>query len=263
MNEIENTTEAAKNTSELANNVYSDLRPIIQPVAKCIGNVLEFASCVTLPLQYWTGMAKANYAKRLEEYTKKIENVSEQDKCEVHPEIGVPIMQALPYTTNDDIAEMFTNLLASASVSSMAGSAHPAFVEYIKRMAPDEAKIVQYLQRIDVIPYVTYRVNWKEPKNGFITPVEREIAIEKKVQMVFPQNAKLYISNLISIGILEDAGSVFLIDDKIYDEVIEYKHLKDVVSRYENRDDVNSIQLQKGYYFVTDIGENFIKACCR
>jgi hypothetical protein len=65
MNELENTTEAAKNTSELANNVYSDLRPIIQPVAKCIGNVLEFASCVTLPLQYWTGVAKANYAKGL------------------------------------------------------------------------------------------------------------------------------------------------------------------------------------------------------
>jgi hypothetical protein len=35
--EIKNTTEMAKNTSESVNNFYSDIRPIVQPVAKCIG----------------------------------------------------------------------------------------------------------------------------------------------------------------------------------------------------------------------------------
>ena len=55
MEEIKNTTEAAKNASELAKNAYNDFRPIIQPVAKCIGNILEFASCTTVP-QTWLGM---------------------------------------------------------------------------------------------------------------------------------------------------------------------------------------------------------------
>ena len=35
--EIRNMTEAAKNGWELANYFYSDMRPIVQPVAKCIG----------------------------------------------------------------------------------------------------------------------------------------------------------------------------------------------------------------------------------
>lgn len=260
MEEIKNTTEAAKNLSSLADKFYSDIRPIIQPVAKCIGSVLEYAG---LPILYHTEKAIINFHHRMDEYRKKVEAVKEEDKCEVHPEIGVPIMQALPYTTNDDIANMFTNLLASASASSMAGCAHPAFVEYIKRMSPDEARILQYLKKIDVIPHVTYRVNWKEPQKGFITPIENETAIEKKVDMIYPQNAKLCISNLMSLGIIEDSGTLFLINNQIYEEVIEYKKLKDVVSRYEKMENVNSVTLDKGYYYVTEIGKMFIKACCR
>ena len=263
MNEIENTTEAVKNTSELANNVYSDLRPIIQPVAKCIGNVLEFASCVTLPLQYWTGVAKANYAKRLEEYSKKLENVSEQDRCEVHPEIGVPIMQALPYTTNDDIAEMFTNLLASASISSMAGSAHPAFVEYIKQMSPDEAKIVQYLKNQNYIPYITMRANFEPPRQGFVTPVEKMVSIDRELTLVYPDNIKIDISNLLSLGVLADASTLHLADDSLYQKIINLKGLDALKARYENMREIKNVTYTKGYYEKTEIGKLFIKACCR
>lgn len=86
-----------------------------------------------------------------------MEGVQDEERCEVHPEIGVPIMQTLHYTTNDYIAEMLTNLLSSASIISMAGNAHPAFVEIIKQMSPDEAKIVQYLKKCSEIPYVSLR----------------------------------------------------------------------------------------------------------
>lgn len=150
MEEIKNTTEVAKNTSELANNFYADLRPIVQPIAKCIGAVLDLA---VSPVLYYSQKAQINYKHSLEQYKKKMDAVKDEDRCEVHPEIGVPIMQVLHYTTNDDIAEMFTNLLASASITSMTGSAHPAFVEIIKQMSPDEAKIVQYLKGKDFIPY--------------------------------------------------------------------------------------------------------------
>lgn len=41
--EIRNSTEVVKNTSELANNFNSGIRPIVQPVTKCIGAVLDLA----------------------------------------------------------------------------------------------------------------------------------------------------------------------------------------------------------------------------
>lgn len=256
--EIINTTEAAKNTSELANNFYSDMRPIVQPVAKCVGALLELA---VNPVVFFSEKARINFKHRLEQYQKKMESVKEEDKCEVHPEIGVPIMQVLHYTTNNDIAEMFTNLLASASISHMAGNAHPAFVEIIKQMSPDEAKIVQYLQKNHIIGYVTLKANQKD-EVGFVNPVLKDVGVAGLVPLMYKQNAKVYISNLLSLGIIADAGDIFLDDEELYNQIIEYNHLKDVKEMHENMEEYSSVDIEKGYYYVTEIGMLFINACC-
>lgn len=258
--EIKNTTEVAKNASELVTNFYSDIRPIVQPVAKCIGAVLDLA---VSPVLYYSQKAQANLKHRLDQYQKKLENVKEEDRCEVHPEIGVPIMQVLHYTTNDDIAEMFTNLLASASITSMAGSAHPAFVEIIKQMSPDEAKIVQYLKNGEEIPYISLRVNSSEPIEGFDLVVVKAVAINADVEMMYPENVQIYISNLLSLGIIADSGDLQLADGSYYDKVIKYHHLDEMRAKYETSHGADNVDYDKGYYHVTEIGKLFIDACCR
>lgn len=258
--EILNTTEVAKHTSELANNFYADLRPIVQPVTKCIGAVLDLA---VLPVLYYSQKAQINYKHRLEQYKKKMDAVKDEDRCEVHPEIGVPIMQVLHYTTNDDIAEMFTNLLVSASITSMAGSAHPAFVEIIKQMSPDEAKIVQYLKNGEEIPYISLRVNSSEPIEGFELAVVKAVAINEDVEMMYPQNVQIYISNLLSLGIIADSGDLQLAESSYYDKVIKYHHLDEMKSKYESSHGADNVDYDKGYYHVTEIGKLFIDACCK
>lgn len=255
---INNTAETAKNSSELANNFYSDMRPIVQPVAKCIGALIELA---VNPILLYSEKARIIFKHRLEQYQKKMEDVKEEDKCEVHPEIGVPIMQVLHYTTNDDIAEMFTNLLASASISQTAGNAHPAFVEMIKQMSPDEAKIVQFLQKNQTIGYVSLIANHKNEK-GFVTPVLKDVGIAGLVSLMYKQNAKVYISNLISLGIIDDAGDVFIDDEEMYNQIIEYNNLNEVKGMHESMEDYSSVDIEKGYYYVTEIGRLFINACC-
>lgn len=256
--EIKNTIEVAKNTTELTNKIYSDIRPIVQPVAKCIGAILDIAS---LPLIYYSEKAQINFKHRLEQYEKKMENVKEEERCEVHPEIGVPIMQVLHYTTNDKIAELFTNLLASASVIDLAGNAHPAFVEIIKQLSPDEALIIQYLKKEKQIGYITLKAN-KKGESGFITPVEKDTAIADLVPLMYKQNAKVYLSNLLSLGIIADVDNAYIDDDKMYSHIIEYNNLKDVINKYESMDEYDSVDVEKCYYYVTDIGRLFIKACC-
>ena len=258
--EIKNTTEVAKNASELANNFYADLRPIVQPVTKCIGAVLDLA---VSPVLYYSEKAQINFKHRLEQYKKKLEDVKEEDRCEVHPEIGVPIMQVLHYTTNDEIAELFTNLLASASVIGMAGSAHPAFVEFIKHMSPDEAKIVQFMKGKDYIPYLTLRTHLEEPNKGFLTPIENAVSIGAEVELIYPHNINVYLSNLLSMGIIQNAVSMHLMDDSLYERIKEYNHLEEVETRYEHQNGIKSVDYRKGYYFVSDIGKLFITACCR
>ena len=196
MEELQNSTEIARNASELANNFYSDIRPIVQPVSKCIGAVLDF---ISTPVCFLSEKSKINFEKRLEEYKAKMAEVRDENKCEVHPEIGVPIMQVLHYTTNDEIADMFTNLLTTASVDTTAGNAYPAFIEYIKQMSPDEARIVNYLNHEEFIPHVSLRVHYKDSKEGFISPIENSVSIAAEVNLIYPQNVGVYISNLVSM----------------------------------------------------------------
>lgn len=259
MEELQNSTEIARNASELANNFYSDIRPIVQPVSKCIGAVLDF---ISTPVCFLSEKSKINFEKRLEEYKAKMAEVRDENKCEVHPEIGVPIMQVLHYTTNDEIADMFTNLLTTASVDTTAGNAHPAFIEYIKQMSPDEARIVKYLKNKSSIPHLTIRVYFKEEDKGFITPLENAVSLCDDVAMIYPQNVGVYLSNLLSLGIIEDSGTMHLVDNSLYDKIIEYNHLDEAKKRYEQIPDFKRTEDQKGYYSVTKIGRLFIKACC-
>lgn len=260
MKDFQDTVEMAKNTSELATNFYSDIRPVVQPVAKCIGAVLELA---VSPIVFYSEKAQINLKHRLEQYQKKMENVQEEDRSEVHPEIGVPIMQVLHYTTNDDIADMFTNLLVSASTTSMAGSAHPAFVEFIKHMSPDEARIVQYLKDNDCIPYITLKAFLAKPQKGFVTPYENEVSLCADVNMMYPHNIHVYLSNLLSLGIIVDANTLHLMDDSIYEKIIRVNQLEQKKVDYEQMQVIERAEYKKGYYFVSEIGNLFIKACCR
>lgn len=259
MDEIKYTTETAKNASELATNFYSDIRPVVQPVTKCIGALLELA---VTPVLFFSEKAQINLKLRLEQYQEKMESVKEEDRCEVHPEIGVPIMQVLHYITNDEIAEMFTNLLASASITSMAGSAHPAFVEFIKHMSPDEAKIVRYLDEKDFVPYITLKAHFAKPRKGFITPIENSVSLCNDIDLIYPQNIQIYLSNLLSLGIIVDANSLHLMDDGLYDKVIKTNQLEEKKAEYEQIQDFERVEFQKGYYFVSEIGKLFISACC-
>lgn len=133
--------------------------------------------------------------------------------------------------------------------------------EIIKQLSPDEALIVQFLKKEQQIGYITLKAN-KKGESGFITPVEKDTAIADLVPLMYKQNAKVYLSNLLSLGIIADANDEYIDNDKMYAHIIEYNNLKDVIAMYESMEEYGSVDVEKCYYYVTDIGRLFIKACC-
>ena len=131
---------------------------------------------------------------------KKLEEISEEKRCEVHPQIGTPIVEKLTYTTNDEIADLFTTLLVNASNIDMVNTAHPSFVNMIERLSPDEARIIKYLKGRKDIQYCDFRAKAKEG-NGFTTMGEHLTLVPFEVKLDFPQNVNAYLSNLVSMGI--------------------------------------------------------------
>jgi hypothetical protein len=128
-----------------AKELYVDL---LRPAAKELGgNLLTIARLIThalVPIQGmvwgldrvrdWLGAA---LLKRL--------SSADPDDIETPPVyIAGQILLQLPFCAEQaQLRELYANLLASAMLKSRQGSVHPAFVQVIQQLSPDEALILQ------------------------------------------------------------------------------------------------------------------------
>jgi Abortive infection alpha len=78
----------------------------------------------------------------------KIEKIPPE--CRIEPRLIVagPVIDAMKYCGSEPhIRELFENLLVTSMDSRVASNSHPAFVEMVKQISPDEAKMIKYMAR--------------------------------------------------------------------------------------------------------------------
>ena len=242
--------------------VYQDLaQPSVQAVGTALGTVLEFSTSFLLPLKLCNEKVKLNFTQRLNEYKDKLEAIPEEKRCEVHPQIGTPIIEKLSYTTSDEIVNMFTTLLASASCIDTANSAHPAFVSMIERMSPDEAVILKYLKGKEDIQYCDIKA-YSNINSGFKILFEHVTMLKEDVGLLYPQNINAYLANFISLGILFDNKGLFRIDKTQYNRIRQKCNIEGLTSQLVPIHS-KSIETEESYYNVTPFGKQFIEACIK
>ena len=251
-----------KSTPNILGQVYADVaQPSVKAIGAALGTVLEFSTSILLPVKLLNEKFKLNFTKRLEEYKEKLEQIPEEKRCEVHPQIGTPIIDKLSYTTNDEIADLFTTLLANASNVDMVNTAHPSFANFIERLSPDEARIIRYLNGRDDIQYCHFKADMLNSP-GFKNIYEYLTLVPLEVSLDYPQNINVYFSNLVSLGFIVDMVSVYRVDDTIYNKIIkeyEFEQLKAVLVP----DKLKNLSVTKSYFKVTDFGKLFIKSCVK
>lgn len=142
--------------------IYDDL---LQPAAKELGAALgTLAKTVNLALApvsglIWSYETIKDFVSR--KVAKKLQNVNEHDIETPNPMVAGPALEALKYAGHEEILrEMYANLLANALDKNTKNDAHPSFVEIIKQISPNEAKLLLFLSNLESYPMVcTYHVN--------------------------------------------------------------------------------------------------------
>ena len=254
--------DLVKATPNILGQVYGDLaQPSVKAVGNALGTVFEFSTSFLLPVKLLNEKFKLNFEKRLNEYKEKLEQIPEEKQCEVHPQIGTPIIEKLSYTTNEEIADLFTTLLANASNVDMVNTAHPSFVNMIERMSPDEARLLKYLKGQEDIQYCVFQGNALDG-NGFFTLFDHVTILDEEVKFTFPQNINAYLANFVSLGILIDMNGQFRIDKSIYNRIRAKYGLKALEEQLTPRI-YKSISVKESYFKITDFGKLFINACVR
>ena len=251
-----------KGTPNILEQVYIDLaQPSVRAVGSALGDVFEFSTSFMLPVKLLNEKFKLNFAKRLDEYKEKLMQIPEGKRCAVHPQIGTPIIEKLSYTTNDEISDLFTTLLANASNADMVNTAHPSFANIIERLSPDEARIIIYLKERNDIQYCNFKGDSLSGK-GFQIIREYLTLVAKEIDLEYPQNVKAYFANLISLGIIVDMVDTFRVDDTIYNKIISEYDFEGLKALYVPNYFKN-MKVSKSYFKVTDFGKLFINACVK
>lgn len=252
--------EVVKGAPKVLEQVYEDLaQPSVKAVGKALGTVFEFSTSMLLPLKLLNEKFRLNFTKRLNEYKDKLNAIPEDQRCEVHPQIGTPIIERLSYTTTDEIASLFSTLLASASNKEKMNLAHPSFIGIIERLSSDEARIIQYLKGKKEIEYCEFRGKLVKGK-GYIPLVNRATLIDRDVDIDFRQNIEAYLANLVSLGILIEMSGTYKVETTITDQICEFHDLQKLRTTYVPSF-FSAIDVERSYLSVTDLGRMFINAC--
>jgi hypothetical protein len=248
----------------LLTQVYGDIAsPGVKKVGQALESVLD--TFVTMPLENLSKKKKLTMERNFENYKKKIENIKEEEIAEVPPELGVPLVQKLSYTSSEEIADLFTNLLASASSLETCSGAHPGFIRIIESLSVDEARILKSLS-VDPnahIPYIEFVGT--TPQNGQTELTTRLTGIERELDLLYPSLDHLYLDNLIALGLITVSTKVIAEQEKYIKLEDLYADLKDeaytMINEYEHLREINQIIIRKGHFKITEYAKSFLKAC--
>jgi hypothetical protein len=262
-NKVKETIEAVTGLVK-AVPIYQDA---LQPAAKQLGKSLETVGKVINVALAPVGALVWGYEKCQEFISTKVadrlKDVPPEDIITPKPSVAGPAIEALRYTGHEEsLSDMYANLLAAAMDKNTAEGAHPAFVEIIKQLTPDEAKLIAYFLEDLPFPLVTLRSQHSNFELGGYDVAVNVSLFGRNANLEFPHLTPTYIDNLTRLGLVSTPKDFHYIDKGLYKELEASSELESCKK--------NAI-VKEGYVFkvyqhglkVTNLGEQFGKVCVK
>lgn len=239
--------------------IYQDaVQPSAQQIGKSLETVTKTVNIALAPIKalVWGYEQIENFVtKRVAE---KLRNVPEENITTPQPQLAGPAVEALRYTGHDEnLRELFANLLATAMDSRTADNAHPGYVEIIKNITSDEALLLTIFLSREIYPKIDVKAKDKEANKGFTLMFTNFSHIQKIVSLRRPDLIPSYINNLSRLGILEIPDGVLMAAPGTYEPLendTELEHLKIVITETLKSD----VEFDRGIFRLTSFGKQFV-----
>ena len=241
--------------------VYQDA---IQPAAKEIGKGLEtVAKTIHIALAPVAGLVWG--FERIKDFVhtrvaEKLKDVPPERITSPSPSVAGPALEALRYAGHDpDLREMYANLLAASMDAATAQNAHPAFVEIIKQLSPDEAKLLRLFVRRRPLPVVD--VNAADlDDSGSVPILARFSLLGYDAACQHPQMAPNYLTNLCRLGLTEIPAFGSYTHKKVYEPLRNHPTVQSLKAHIEGSLK-KKMEIVERHLAITPLGQQFIQAC--
>ncbi len=258
----------AKATAEIVKAVpiYDDaVQPVAQEVGKALktmGGVINVALAPLSAMVYGYEIIGTKLKARLE---RKLTKTAPENIITPPLQVVGPLIEKYKYVhDNEDLSEMYVNLLASAMDKDSVQKAHPSFVSVISELSPDEAKLLKAISRAKALPKLDIKIRFIEPNGqdkGSIYIYKNFTLLGTEAGLLYPDLTPTYLSNLERLNLIscpvDELGSSYT-DESIYTALENSELIKKLREKYEVGE--KKIQFDKRTIQITDFGKLFIKA---
>lgn len=256
-------TKALVDQSEgVLQETYKD---IVSPSAKPIGIMLSLLPrTIRLGLSKWEKwVINGEESLRLtaQALKTKVEKIPEEKQCEPEAYIAVPAIQQISYCYDSkELRELYANLLASSMNTDKKNTVHPSFVDIIKQLTPDEAKILSQMPRTSVQSLPLIDIAIKAKTGGSHIHARNIISPYFYGLCEHPESMSSYIENLKRLQLIDIPSHQFFSDVSLYNGILEsdiVKTLQQITVLPESME----WKIDKKVFNVTDFGVGFIQSC--
>ena len=255
--------EIAKETiKEVAADVYEDVgRPVAKPTGELVGLVPRAIKAALSPLEKWILQKEYNVAETKKMLEEKLQNIPPELIESPEPHIAVPAMQYISYCMDcDELRDMYANLLANSMNKVVKNGVHPGFIEIIKQLCPDEAKILKYFLNHSIVPTVTLR--YEDEEGSGINFIKDFSVVGELANCERPYEICVYLNNLCRLGLVEYSNLASLTNKDLYKPLKEHPYIaKKATDSTAESFGFKKAKIVEGYVALTDYGEAFGNVC--
>lgn len=191
--------------------------------------------------------------------TEATSQIPPENLIEPKASIAAPILQGLTFAHDEpDLKSLFLSLLGSSMDGRVAERAHPAFVEVLRQITSEEARLLKGILSTDtVLPVAEIRV--KVPDSSDYNVFERNVISTGDTETGRPikiARMSVMIDNWSRLGIVFVTYSARVGGTNAYDWVEDRPEYKDAVSSFGKE----RIFFEKGGMSLTSFGREFALA---
>ncbi|MBQ9070644.1 MAG: DUF4393 domain-containing protein [Clostridia bacterium] len=212
------------------------------------------------------------YPQLREEALKELNNLVEEKLSSIpqelidspKPRIAVPTLQNASITEEREVRELYANLLANSMNKVVKNGVHPGFVEIIKQLSPDEAKIIRYLRIHKRIPTLGLKIDKTDSSHVVYVKEFSNVPELSMCENIY--DSQKYIDNLVRLGLVERSpDGTYISNESVYEPLKNHPFIKNKYQNIEKQsatiDNFSKIDYVKGYCELTSFGESFCSIC--
>jgi hypothetical protein len=243
--------------------IYDDaVQPAAKEVGKALGTVAKTVNIVLAPIKVlvWGYEQIENFVN--EKVSEKLKDIPSERITTPPPEVVGPALESLKFTGHkEDLRNLFANLIANSMDSATLRNAHPGFVEIIKNISSEEAKILKLFTKKQLLPLIDIR-NENKDGTGGRDILKNFSQIGEFSGCVDISLVPSLLNNLCRLGILEIPSGMHLTKIELY-KPLEQSTTAQALKIAIEKNEKQKIIFNRKYITLTTYGKQFCDTCVK